>query len=70
MTLTFFVFVYFGKTLLVKTNKAINSDLFQVNIGWGVGLVLGPAIGGFLAQVHYVLLNVYKIDTYKINRCL
>jgi hypothetical protein len=25
--------------------------LFQISTSWGIGLVIGPALGGFLAQV-------------------
>ena len=39
--------------------------LFQVSTAWGIGLIIGPALGGFLAQVtliiykFYLMLNIY-----------
>lgn len=26
-------------------------ELFQISSAWGIGLIIGPALGGFLAQV-------------------
>lgn len=31
---------------------------FQVVAAWGVGLVIGPALGGYLAQVRKLMLEI------------
>lgn len=32
---------------------------FQVSVAWGIGLIIGPALGGFLAQVILLLVLLF-----------
>ena len=38
--------------------------VFQVSTSRGIGLIIGPAIGGYLAQVHFTLNSAYTNFTF------
>jgi MFS family permease len=54
---------------LLGTMKAYASEIFRdeyqatamsaVSTAWGIGLIIGPALGGFLAQVSRSYLSFY-----------
>lgn len=35
---------------------------FQVSAAWAVGLIIGPALGGYLAQVLFLFCVIYQIQ--------
>lgn len=43
--------MYFLHMLDFGVANVIVTLLFQVSTAWGIGLIIGPALGGFLAQV-------------------
>ncbi|KAG6684159.1 hypothetical protein I3843_12G050200 [Carya illinoinensis] len=54
------VFVYnkaYASEICRKEYQALGMSI--ISTSWGIGLVLGPAVGGFLAQVLYFIIYLF-----------
>nr|GMD40223.1 protein ZINC INDUCED FACILITATOR-LIKE 1-like isoform X1 [Ipomoea batatas] len=46
----------YGRNQILTVVFCFGFSLFQVSTAWGIGLIIGPALGGFLAQVNLCYL--------------
>ena len=54
----------FTSSSLISGNSFYVLHVFQVSTSRGIGLIIGPAIGGYLAQVHFTLNSAYTNFTF------